>query len=39
MNLEILKSWLEIPIIQYLLVEIVVVGIIVSIKEIIGYKK
>lgn len=39
MNLEILKNWLNIPIIQYLLVEIVVVGIIIAIKEIIGYRK
>lgn len=39
MNLEILESWLTIPIIQYLLVEIVVIGIIVAIKEIIGYRK
>ena len=39
MNLEILESWLSIPIIQYLLVEIVVIGIIVAIKEIIGYRK
>ena len=39
MNLEVLESWLSIPIIQYLLVEMVVIGIIVSIKEIIGYRK
>lgn len=36
MNIEVLQKWIELPIIQILFVEIVVLGIVIAIKKIIG---
>lgn len=36
MNIEVLQKWIELPIIQILFIEIVVLGIVIAIKKIIG---